>query len=82
MWDENGESRLEASLGTGVVIHPFSNMNLIFPNVRIPVVKFHICPGITEIESLVTASFTEKEIIIGGGNCYDLRNRYADKTLA
>lgn len=82
VWDENGESRLEASLGTGVVIHPFSNMNLIFPNVRIPAVKFHICPGITEIESLVTASFTEKEIIIGGGNCYDLRNRYADKTLA
>ena len=37
---------------------------------------------LTEIESLVTASFTEKEIIIGGGNCYDLRNRYADKTLA
>lgn len=38
VWDENGESRLSASMGQGTVIRPFSNMNLIFPNVRIPAV--------------------------------------------
>ncbi len=73
VWDENGESRLISSLGMGVVVRPFSNMNIIFPNVRFPAVRISIHPGITELESIVTASFTQKPIIIGGGNCYALR---------
>lgn len=74
VWDENGESRLSASMGQGAVIRPFSNMNLIFPNVRIPAVHLAIEPGVTEFESMVTASFTQKDIVIGGGNCYALRD--------
>ena len=74
VWDENGESRLSASMGQGTVIRPFSNMNLIFPNVRIPAVHLAIEPGVTEFESMVTASFTQKDIVIGGGNCYALRD--------
>lgn len=60
--------------GQGIVIRPFSNMNLIFPNVRIPAVRLSIKPGVTELESRVTASFTQKDIVIGGGNCYVLRD--------
>ena len=74
VWDENGESRLSASMGQGTVIRPFSNMNLIFPNVRIPAVHLAVEPGVTEFESMVTASFTQKDIVIGGGNCYALRD--------
>ena len=74
VWDENGESRLSASMGQGTVIRPFSNMNLIFPKVRIPAVHLAIEPGVPEFESMVTASFTQKDIVIGGGNCYALRD--------
>ena len=50
VWDENGESRLSASMGQGTVIHPFSNMNLIFPNVRIPAVHLAIEPALRNLK--------------------------------
>lgn len=72
--DENGSSRMTGSLGKGTVIRAFPNMNLIFPNVCIPAVQFEIVQGVTEIETRVETEFTDREIVIGGGNCYALRN--------
>lgn len=72
--DANGYSRISAATGEGVVITALSNMNLIFPNVCIPAIRLEIMPGLTEIESLVETEFTDREIVIGGGNCYALRN--------
>lgn len=72
--DRNGMSRMEADSGEGVVITALPNMNLIFPNVCIPAVRFDIRPGVTEVESLAETKFTDAEIVIGGGNCYALRD--------
>ena len=72
--DENGYSRITAAKGKGVVITALSNMNLIFPNVCIPAIRLEIMPGLTEIQSLVETEFTDREIVIGGGNCYALRD--------
>ncbi len=72
--DENGMSRVESSQGQGVVIAALPNLNLIFPNVFIPAVQLDIVPGTTELETLVETEFTDREIVIGGGNCYALRN--------
>lgn len=72
--DENGRSRVTSSLGTGTVITALPNMNLIFPNVCIPAIRFTILSGITEIETLVETRFTDRKIVIGGGNCYALQD--------
>lgn len=72
--DANGYSRISAAEGEGVVITALSNMNLIFPNVCIPAVRYEILPGLTEAGSLVETEFTDREIVIGGGNCYALRD--------
>lgn len=69
MLDEDGVAR-----GDGVVITACPNINLIFPNVCIPAVRFSILPGTTEIETLVQTEFTDRKIVIGGGNCYGLRD--------
>lgn len=72
--DENGYSRISGVGGEGQVIGAYSNMNLVFPNVCIPALRFEILPGVTEIKSLVETRFTDKEIVIGGGNCYAIRD--------
>lgn len=72
--DKNGMSRIRADWGEGIVITAVPNINLIFPNVLIPAIQFQITPGITEIETLVETRFTDQEIVIGGGDCYALRN--------
>lgn len=72
--DENGYSRISGTRGNGKVITAYSNMNLIFPNVCIPALHIEIQPGVTELESLVETEFTDREIVIGGGNCYALRD--------
>ena len=48
------------------------NMNLIFPNVCIPAVRFAVPAGKMEIGTLVETEFTDRKIVIGGGNCYAL----------
>ena len=47
-------------------------MNLIFPNVCIPAVRFAVPAGKMEIGTLVETEFTDRKIVIGGGNCYAL----------
>lgn len=71
--DENGKSSMTSDCGTGIVITALPNMNLIFPNVCIPAVRLEIEPGTMELETLAETEFTDREIIIGGGNCYALR---------
>lgn len=72
--DKNGMSRITANHGKGTVIAALPNMNLVFPNVCIPAIQFEITPGVTEIETLIETEFTDREIVIGGGNCYELRD--------
>lgn len=71
--DENGHSRMTSDWGKGIVITALPNMNLVFPNVCIPAVRLEIEPGTTEVETLAETEFTNREIVIGGGNCYALR---------
>jgi len=70
--DQNGYSRISSDRGEGVVITALPNMNLIFPNVCIPAIRFNIVQGITEIETTIETVFTEKRITIGEGNCYEI----------
>lgn len=72
--DENGYSRITSAFGTGMVITVLPNLNLIFPNVCIPAIEFEIPAGVTEIETSVETEFTDKKIVIGGGNCYALQD--------
>lgn len=72
--DRHGSSRITSPYGDGVVINAYSNMNLIFPNVCIPAIRFDIHQGETELETWIKTEFTDEEIIIGGGNCYALQD--------
>ena len=72
--DENGYSRVAATAGEATVISALPNMNLIFPNVLIPAVRFPVAPGETRIETLVETEFTKKTVVIGGGNCYAVQD--------
>ncbi len=74
VFDENGRGQIRANHGKGTVITALPNMNLVFPNVCIPAIEFAVKQGVTEIETLVETEFTDKEIVIGGGNCYALRD--------
>ncbi|WP_313578316.1 DUF2264 domain-containing protein [Lacrimispora sp.] len=74
VFDKNGRSRISGNHGYGTVITALPNMNLVFPNVCIPAMEFTVKLGVTEIETLVETEFTDKEIVIGGGNCYALRD--------
>jgi hypothetical protein len=49
-------------------------MNLIFPNVIIPAVRFPVAPGKMKMETLVETEFTKKTVVIGGGNCYAIQD--------
>lgn len=73
VFDENGRGQIWANHGKGIVITALPNMNLVFPNVCIPTIEFAVKRGVTEIETLVETEFTDREIVIGGGNCYALR---------
>ena len=72
--DDHGKSRIKAENGDGdgIVITALPNMNLIFPNVCIPAVRFAVPAGKMEIGTLVETEFTDRKIVIGGGNCYAL----------
>ncbi len=72
--DDNGYSKVTSECGEGVVIAALPNMNLIFPLVDIPAVKVVIEPGVTVIETLIETAFFNHDILIGGGNCYALRD--------
>lgn len=68
-----GAAGNEGPLGvSGCVINASPNINLIFPNVRIPALRFELKPGVTELESMVKTVFSNQRIQIGGGNCYAL----------
>lgn len=70
--DENGFSRITSDQGEGVVIQALPNMNLIFPNVRIPAIRVELEPGVTELETVVETRFAKQSIVIGRGNCYEV----------
>lgn len=72
--DKHGKSQIAAKSGEGIIITALPNMNLIFPNVCIPAIQFDVSPGVTEIETWVETTFTDQKIVIGGGNCYELRD--------
>ncbi len=72
--DENGYSRVMSTVGEPAVITALPNMNLIFPKVFIPAIRFTVTPGETKIESLVETEFTNKTVLIGGGDCYAIQN--------
>lgn len=72
--DENGYSRVISTVGEATVIAALPNMNLIFPNVFIPAVRFPVSHGETKVETLVETEFTKKTVVIGGGNCYAIQD--------
>ena len=74
VFDENGKSKISANRGLGIIINTCPNMNLVFPNVCIPAIRFDIRCGKQKIETKIETQFTNQPIEIGYGNCYILRD--------
>lgn len=67
-----GSSSISSEQGTPIITDCAPNTNLIFPKTRIPAIEYQIVPGVTEIEARVETRFTDQEIRIGKGNCYEI----------
>ncbi len=73
VYDGNGYSSMLSKQGTGIVIHPSPNTNLLFPLTRIPAIRYEIHKGVTEYESEVMSDMRKGFIAIGKGDCYEIQ---------
>ncbi len=71
VFDENGKSEVNCTIGEGVIIEPSPNTNLVFPITSIPSIKINVKIGITEFESQIETDFATNGVYIAG-DCYEV----------